>query len=396
MARQTINIGDTGSQLISKLANNFNPVTGSVKGFYNVLDYGAVADDSTDNAVVIQALIEIVKVLGGTIYIPAGTYKTSKLTLYSNVGLLGDGQSSILKSINAEPLLEELHTSYTGSYNSIKSITLVGNSIGTIGYNTQLVNNFNLSEVIITGFTTYGVKLHGSLIGSFNNCKFSASPINVFADLDATHSSAPNLVVFNDCELYYASKYSISWTDGSMLILNDCDFEGNGTLGDATTGCVYYRNAGGSANGSSPCLFMNYCWFEQNNGICVFIDESGSAYRSMSVIENSTFWGDVSNAAHAAIKVSGIAIENKVILRSCNFEDLYGLIADGAYAIVINEHSTILRNPAVTNGAIVRQPIDYNGNISPPSTSAPNDAVNPSGYGVIYLAGVAHKIKLYQ
>lgn len=53
---------------------------------YNVLDYGAVADGSTDDYAAIQAAITAAQDAGGgTVYIPAGTYKvTSSLTLDAN------------------------------------------------------------------------------------------------------------------------------------------------------------------------------------------------------------------------------------------------------------------------------------------------------------------------
>ena len=49
MPRQTLNIGDTGAQLVSKFNNNCNPLTGATRALYNVLDYGAIADNSTSS-----------------------------------------------------------------------------------------------------------------------------------------------------------------------------------------------------------------------------------------------------------------------------------------------------------------------------------------------------------
>ena len=45
----------------------------------NVLDYGAVGDDNTDNTAAIQAAIDSLAGVGGTVYVPAGIYKISLL-----------------------------------------------------------------------------------------------------------------------------------------------------------------------------------------------------------------------------------------------------------------------------------------------------------------------------
>lgn len=68
--------------------------------FYNVLGYGVVNDGVTDNYQAIQDLFDTISQNGGgTAYFPAGEYVTNT-TVYvpSNVSILGDGKTSIIKS----------------------------------------------------------------------------------------------------------------------------------------------------------------------------------------------------------------------------------------------------------------------------------------------------------
>lgn len=70
--RQTIAVGSTGEQLVS--AFNANASNSNLR-IYNVEDYGAVHDGTTDDTVAIQATITACNVGGGgVIYFPIGIY----------------------------------------------------------------------------------------------------------------------------------------------------------------------------------------------------------------------------------------------------------------------------------------------------------------------------------
>jgi hypothetical protein len=73
-SKEIIAIGDTGDELVSKLASNFSKV--HIGNFlFNVEDYGAVHNGTTDDTAAIQATINACHDAGGgTVWFPGGTY----------------------------------------------------------------------------------------------------------------------------------------------------------------------------------------------------------------------------------------------------------------------------------------------------------------------------------
>lgn len=76
MARESLAIGDTGEELVSKFNGNFiQTFTDNNAYFYNVETYGAVHDGVTDDTEAIQLAINTCFAAGGgTVFFPNGTY----------------------------------------------------------------------------------------------------------------------------------------------------------------------------------------------------------------------------------------------------------------------------------------------------------------------------------
>lgn len=322
-----ITAGMTGAQFIAAL---------NVRKIFNVLDYGAVGNNSTVNTTVLQAVIELAHVNGGTVYIPSGTYKTGKLSTYGNVLIQGDGFSSILKSVAAEPLIESLSGVYQNG--GLEYIALDGDNTGTIGYNIQLVNNFNMVGIYGHGFTNTALNLQGCLIGLFEGCNFSLNAIGITAAVSGV--VAPNLVSLKNCVFNSNTVYGIKWLNGLMLRLENCDFEFSGTSSDNSTGAIYYKGSHGATGSPNIGLSMDSCWFETNHGINVNLVEPTVNTEQLSTIRNCMFkhaGGDVS----VDINIVGATTGNKLILDSCCIHNTANLIINGANASVINNHSIL-------------------------------------------------------
>lgn len=93
---------------------------------YNVKDYGATGDGSTDDRAAIQSAISAANSAGGgVVYLPAGTYMlSSSLTLPSNIHLQGVGPASILKHPNDAVSTGYLALVNTDTVNGNNNITL--------------------------------------------------------------------------------------------------------------------------------------------------------------------------------------------------------------------------------------------------------------------------------
>jgi hypothetical protein len=242
---------------------------------FNVKAYGAVGDNSTNNTTYIQAAINAAHIQGGIVYFPAGTYKTNKLTTYTNVTIKGDGYlTSFIKSISADTMfvLHNLAPALAGvQYNDlsqslIEDIYLNGDSIGTVGFYANRAANFKIGRCYFNKFRNKGLMLVNCLIGNVDNCYFYYNPIGVYGYSDYSQNTATTHVTLRDCVVNFCRTWAVSWTGGGMLNLDKCDFEVNGTVYDTLTGAVnYYSNIwpGG--------LIMNGCWMEENHGTVVNI-----------------------------------------------------------------------------------------------------------------------------
>jgi hypothetical protein len=120
---------------------------------FNVKDYGAVGNGSTDDTTAVQAAIDAAAVAGGTVCFPTGTYLCAKLTLKSKVHLRGSGyEATILKLKNAQ-----------------NTALLQGQNFATLtgGNTTAGINQFSIAALTIDGnkanqtATSPGVQVYG-------------------------------------------------------------------------------------------------------------------------------------------------------------------------------------------------------------------------------------------
>jgi hypothetical protein len=130
MPQQTINVGtvagdntgDPGRTAFQKVNQNFNDLytANTYAQIYNVKAYGAVGDGVTDDTAAIQAALNAALAAGGgaVMLFPGLTYKvTSKISIPSNCGLLGDGTSTIYA-----PAANFSNTSLSTRYTSTSAV----------------------------------------------------------------------------------------------------------------------------------------------------------------------------------------------------------------------------------------------------------------------------------
>lgn len=139
----------------------------------NVLDYGAVGDNITDDTLAIQAAMDAVP-SGGTLIFPAGDYVVSSAITRNNDGVNISGYGATIRRIS--PANEGMFI-FAGASSSlplerltVRGLTLRDNLIGTAGLGMRITN---CKDVIIKDIFIYdcynGISTFGSTALTFNN-----------------------------------------------------------------------------------------------------------------------------------------------------------------------------------------------------------------------------------
>ncbi|MBD0381309.1 glycosyl hydrolase family 28-related protein [Paenibacillus sedimenti] len=105
--------------------------------FFDITDYGAVGNGTTDNRANIQAAIDDCSTSGGgSVYVPNGTYLiSSALTIPSKVSLFGNGEPSEIKPASGAAYAGSAVINTNGQDSSISNLKLSLNNSGEIGIN---------------------------------------------------------------------------------------------------------------------------------------------------------------------------------------------------------------------------------------------------------------------
>lgn len=127
---------------------------------FNVKDYGAVGNGSTDDTTALQDTFDAAESAGGGIvYIPTGTYLTDSLEIPSNITIQGDGPSSLLtlKAGANEYVIRNNDPSGGNENITIQNIACDGNGANqSIGINTILLDK--VENALIQGVTATGAE----------------------------------------------------------------------------------------------------------------------------------------------------------------------------------------------------------------------------------------------
>lgn len=125
------------------------------------------------------------------------------------------------------------------------------------------------------------VRLYGGISVSFYDCvaDFALRGLKISKFTSFAAGGFPNLIKWVGGEIVDNAEWGVHFDHGNMLILRDCDIEGNGTTLGATEGGVYIGPNVGEAvfasDTNSPGLIMSGCWVEANRGRAGVMMESG-------------------------------------------------------------------------------------------------------------------------
>lgn len=347
---------------------SFSMITGIAK---NVLDFGAVGDDSTDNASAVQAALDAVHAAGGgTVFFPNGNYVfDSGCTLYSNVTLAGE-TGAVIKPSDSVPL--QLFSGVGLSNVSVQNLTFEGT--GATATNTQRfvqigagstyvsIENchfkkareialvlegcqyVNVQGCTFTNSVVYGAEIRGASSDvTVSNCVFGnngdsgAATSNFGRGLVLWNTSNVTVsnCVFRDNSEYGLRLYSAAADTNANrnIAISNCTFRNNGTSATSKNDLYIYNEQGGTERVSVTG--------------CVFSTRSGNFAAVLSGTAIS-FTGNTIKAINAQ-EALGLSLYDSVdvVVSGNTFVDVLYVAAFSATAGAVSTNCTISNNQCI-------------------------------------------------
>ena len=232
----------------------------------SVKDFGAIGNGIADDTAAIQAAISAVS-LGGTVFVPTGTYVVSSTLNVSNINFVGNGYSTVIKPTSAVTTVISLNgTAYAAIAgvtwrSTVSDIFIDGssttNATGILIGTTPTSGNYLISNVAVNlfaGGSGKGIQLAEAIWTRVENCSITRCDIGtyVFAPVAPTN---PTTASFENCHWVSNNVQGVLLKTGYQVTFRNCIFEGN--KGEGFKG---YPAAG------IPSLLLSLedCWFEDN------------------------------------------------------------------------------------------------------------------------------------
>lgn len=245
---------------------------------FNVKNYGATGDGTTNDATAIQAALDAAAALvsgnasKATVVLPSGEYKiTTGLTVASNVTLRGMGwMGSVIAPVGA---ITALTCSALSTVSDLRirasSGAVTASSVGATavaGTSTWILRNVQIT------YMATGVALSDTYVTRLDNCK-----LNLCTNGLATSGSSNNAITMTGGEIQACTGAGVLLAGAGMLA--------------SFTGVTIQGNAGGgilTTSGSLTGVAVRDCYFELNGTSHI---EATATVRSLSV-EGSAFTGN--------------------------------------------------------------------------------------------------------
>lgn len=298
---------------------------------YNVKDYGAVGNGTTDDTVAIQAAITAAHSAGaGRVYFPLGTYKiTDVLNCYGYLTLYGDsaadetGASTIKQVTTNKDALQFNSTTASISNVTIKNLRIEGPSSGT-GTGIYAKNTgggsgylpftyWTVENVFIANFDC-GFRAESLIVSSLIDVNVTTCTVGFYLNGDAAgtgHSTVNTSVTFQNCYANGNTTYGYQITDSTYISFVSSAADNNGTgyytqdsnnVAWIGSGCEYSNPTSASPgnawefNGCSQCALYS-CFNYQNPHYAVWVTGASTSITIIGFQENSP------QSATASLKV---------------------------------------------------------------------------------------------
>lgn len=226
-----------------------------LKPNFNVRDYGAKGDGTTDDTATLQAAENAAFAAGGgTVYWPAGSYLCGGLVRHSIVEWLGDGDgvSIILANANSINMVTCRGSAFGGGSvpeieysRAVFGITFDGNGhTGVIGIGNMGIAYYEIARNRFRSLSV-GIDNYGSLQWDIHHNIFQDCTKDIYSHAESLSYrgiTPPNRVKASFNAHYGATSWAHDHSGGAQLILRDEEYGSCGTIGDVNTGAVWFHD----------------------------------------------------------------------------------------------------------------------------------------------------------
>ncbi len=262
--------------------------------------YGAVGNGVADDTAAIQAAISALPAAGGTVYLPAGTYKlTDPLSLRSNLTLVGDGDGATV--VRQTAANKNAMTGSALNRVAIQGIYFAGTGAGT-GSGLVLAKGANaatpyvsLRDVSFESFGQDGVAVENPIVSTFErvigvtNGRYGinlygqvAGAAGTSCSLSACYGNANGTAGIRLFNLVYSAMNGCAADHNPVghlidtcqgVTLSGCGAEGNTTNGVKVSGGYGVSIAG--------------LWVYDNRGVAVYVTGSANTTTVIGATDNT-------------------------------------------------------------------------------------------------------------
>lgn len=264
----------SAGQMLSLESDGVTPLW--VDDRINVLDWGAVGNDTADDTTTIQAAINAVPAIGGTVYFPPGhTYKiTGTLTCaVAGTVLLGGGNrltGSIIKQHTANTTAISFGTQYKeGMVRGLYVLGPYGNSSGRGIY---ALADVQVQETRVEGFHD-GIYIdHLAFYSRVQNCWVNGNS-NVQVWLNGTNNTTIDACTINGQTNAgsFVGAYGVVIIGSLNSRVTNCAIEGFSNYGVEVEG-------GGPTNSYSQATLISACYMESNTNGDIVVGPTAFCY----------------------------------------------------------------------------------------------------------------------
>jgi len=273
----------TVNNALRQIMADIATMAGTSSGVYNVKDYGATGDGTTNDTAACQAAIDAAAV-GGTVLFPAGTYSVTTLVVAGSdcLNIIGQGTPIIKARTGATILLAVTgDTTYKVGPRLISGINFDGDKItGVIGVkigdsSASIVNQITHNCKIINCYV--GLYHYASQSGLVDNVNMYRNDLGEWIQQDVTAGGA-TAMQHRHCAYQY-NHYGLL-------------FDGLGIYGTGDTlfsACVFQGNSGGAVgmwNSDESCVFESGTHFESNQGSMTITCTTTSGSASLAFVDD--------------------------------------------------------------------------------------------------------------